>query len=270
MPMNPRLLRPTEGGFRSPDADARAYLAAVRQADGANLEPAVAKAISDFVIGCKADGIWDAIKASCILAGARTLTGALTPLKGPAPTNVGPFVSGDYARGGATPGLVGNGSSKYLDAQRANNADPQDSQHLAVFVTAPPSATSAFIGSNGITTAGTSILLRDGLDRLITRMRENSSASVNAPSGSATGFIGASRAASTGFTRRFGGSSETLTVASQTPTSNGILVFSRDASSPGAVGNQRMSFYSIGESLDLALLDSRLSTLMTAIGAAIP
>ena len=52
MPMNPRLLRPTQGGFSSPDADARAYLAAVRIADGSNLEPAVAKAISDFVIGC--------------------------------------------------------------------------------------------------------------------------------------------------------------------------------------------------------------------------
>jgi hypothetical protein len=32
----------------------------------------------------------------------------------------------------------------------------------------------------------------------------------------------------------------------------------------------RLSFYSIGESLDLAKLDTRVSNLMTAIGAAIP
>jgi hypothetical protein len=32
----------------------------------------------------------------------------------------------------------------------------------------------------------------------------------------------------------------------------------------------RIAFYSIGEALDLALLDARVSTLMTDIGAAIP
>jgi hypothetical protein len=32
----------------------------------------------------------------------------------------------------------------------------------------------------------------------------------------------------------------------------------------------RLAFYSIGESLDLALLDTRVSALITAIGAAIP
>jgi hypothetical protein len=69
------------------------------------LEIGVQSAYNDFVVGCKADGIWDAIKASCILAGARTLSGSLTPLKGAAPTNFN-FVSGDYNR---KTGLVGNG-----------------------------------------------------------------------------------------------------------------------------------------------------------------
>jgi hypothetical protein len=43
--------------------------------------------VNAFVKGCKADGIWSAIKASCILAGADTLAGALVPLVGAAPTN---------------------------------------------------------------------------------------------------------------------------------------------------------------------------------------
>jgi hypothetical protein len=34
--------------------------------------------------------------------------------------------------------------------------------------------------------------------------------------------------------------------------------------------NSRLAFYSIGESLDLALLDTRVTALITAIGAAIP
>jgi len=54
------------------DADARQYIINVEEQDGQPLESGVRAAINDFVVGCKTDGIWDAIKASCILAGART------------------------------------------------------------------------------------------------------------------------------------------------------------------------------------------------------
>jgi hypothetical protein len=114
------------------DPDAGAYIAAVEAADGQLLEFGVGKAINDFVVGCKQDKIWDAIKASCILAGARTLNGALVPLAGTAPTNFN-FVSGDYNR---KTGLVGDGSSKYLNSNRNNNADPQDSQPRCCLVVA--------------------------------------------------------------------------------------------------------------------------------------
>jgi len=90
------------------DADATTYFAAVEAADGQSLESGVKTAINDFIVGCKADGTWSALKASCILAGARTLSGALVPLAGTAPTNYN-FVSGDYNR---KTGLVGNGYSK--------------------------------------------------------------------------------------------------------------------------------------------------------------
>jgi len=36
------------------------------------------------------------------------------------------------------------------------------------------------------------------------------------------------------------------------------------------LSDARLAFYSIGESLDLAALDTRVSNLITAIGAAIP
>jgi hypothetical protein len=99
----------------APDPDALAYIAAVETADGATLEDGVKSAINNFVGGCKSDGIWSAIKASCVLAGARTITGALTPLVGTAPTPVS-FVSGDYNR---KTGLIGNTSTKYLNSNRA-------------------------------------------------------------------------------------------------------------------------------------------------------
>ena len=81
------------------DTNASAYIDAVEAADGQALETATRYAINDFVIGCKQDGIWNAIKASCILSGARTLAGALVPLVGTAPTNNGFIgVGTDYVR----------------------------------------------------------------------------------------------------------------------------------------------------------------------------
>jgi hypothetical protein len=79
------------------DSDAAAYIAAVEAADGQALETATRTAIDSFVKGCKNDGIWNAIKASCILAGARTLAGALVPLVGTAPTSSLVTTMGDGA-----------------------------------------------------------------------------------------------------------------------------------------------------------------------------
>ena len=114
------------------DPDAQTYLAAVETADGQAIEGDVALAINDFVVGCKDDGIWDAIKASCILAGARTLAGALVPLVGTAPDNGSAgfyqFVEADYDR---KLGLQGSKSSPFpiLLANRLSSDDPQDNHH---------------------------------------------------------------------------------------------------------------------------------------------
>ena len=118
--------------FISNDADVDAYLNAVEAADGQELEAGVITAVETFVLGCKSDGIWSAIIASCLLAGARTLSGALVPLVvAAAPTNFN-FVSADYDR---ESGLLGNGTNKYLNSNRLDNADPQNSQHFSVYAT---------------------------------------------------------------------------------------------------------------------------------------
>jgi hypothetical protein len=256
------------------DADVNAYINAVETADGQLLETGVRDAINTFITGCKSDGTWTAIKASCILCGARTLSGALTPLVGAAPTNNN-FVSGDYNR---KTGLVGDGSTKYLDSNRANNADGQNSNHHALYITTVHAITGGFAGgymgaglSSGANNIGRSTAAGNPL---FTRSR-NSTADVHpdSSSGTATGLVGISRSDSTSYSRRVGGASATLTVSSQSPSSENVWVFRRN--SPGTPGtevfsNGRMSFYSIGESLDLALLDTRVSALYTAIGAAIP
>jgi hypothetical protein len=262
MPMNPRLLRPTSSTL---DSDAAVYLNAVAQADGQQLEPAVRKAINDFVVGCKRDNIWNAIKASCILAGARTLTGALTPLRGSAPTNNGPFVSGDYNR---ETGLVGNGTSKYLDTNRNNNADPQDSNHQALWLTSAMSISQACIGAGGASSGTSSIATTSAA--LFSYRSRNGTPITGGSSAGTTGLIGTSRAASTGYDSRDNGTTTARTQASQAAYSGNVFVFARESGgSAGLYTGARIAFYSIGESLDLALLDTRVSALITAIGAAI-
>jgi hypothetical protein len=268
MPMSPRLLRPIASRSLV-DADAAAYLAAVQDEDAQALEPAVRNAITAFVVGCKADGIWDAIKACCILMGARTLSGTLTPLKGGAPTNNGPFVSGDYSR---KTGLTGNGTTKWLNANRANDADPQDSNHMAVYVTAQPStAIHIYIGSNGVAAAGGNSVFANTANTLGVFSRStNNSFTLISGQGTTSGLKGISRGSSSSFVARSGGSSQTISTSSVTPTSEGVGVFARTPSSPTGFNPATMAFYSIGESLDLALLDTRVTNLYNAIGAAIP
>jgi hypothetical protein len=254
------------------DPDAAVYIAAVEAADEAaspgvgELETATKVAIHSFVKGCKNDGIWPAIKASCILAGARTLAGALVPLVGAAPTNVGPFVSGDYNR---KTGLVGDGSTKHLNSNRAGNTDPRNSFHISIFIgTAATSGGGLFpvyIGNSG------------AASRNIYREQNNGSVtySINGnnvtASGSSVNFAGATRTSASSVTGRFGGTSTTSSVTSSVPLGDSIGIFGAPGANLSVTrSNARLAFYSIGESLDLALLDARVTALINAIGAAIP
>jgi hypothetical protein len=244
------------------DADARAYLAAVEAADTQALEPAVRLAVDAFVIGCKADGIWTAIKASCILAGARTRLGALVPLKGTAPTSFN-FVDADYNR---KTGLVGDGSTKYLDSNRNNNADPQNSNHNGVYATAIAAAEGTFIAGNTTAATGMNFLVGGQSAQIFSRNRSLSGTGQGvAP---LPGFLAHSRSASGSYSLRFNNSSATVNVSSDGINAGTVKIFRRDSTL--FYGAHRLAFYSIGESLDLALLDARVTDLINAFAAAIP
>jgi hypothetical protein len=251
------------------DPDAAAYITAVEAADTQALEPAVRAAINAFVVGCKADGIWAAIKASCILAGARTLAGALVPLVGAAPTNVdGLFVSDDYDR---KTGLVGDGSTKLLDANRNNNADPQNDKHISAYLTEAGSIISGFQAYiSGFDRTSGSEIARSGVSPANLVFGINSGLVALTGAAGVTGLYGASRSLSTSFVSRVGGVNATQSGNSGTPADASVRVFRR-ASADASLGysNARLAFYSIGESLDLALLDARVTALINAFDAAI-
>lgn len=238
------------------DTDAQAYITAVEAADGAALEEGVKTAINNFVVGCKADRIWSAIKASCILAGARTLTGALVPLVGAAPKNFN-FVSTDYNR---KTGLAGDGTTKYLDSNRLANADNTAvGSHHGVYISTLPSFSNvvSFIGSGGFEAFERQIL-RVSSDSIIVRIGVQVNFSIVPENNS---YMGASYSSGIVWFRTSGTTFHVSPVNASPSTTSNIFVFARNN---GSYFSGRLAFYSIGEFLNLALLDARITTLINA------
>jgi hypothetical protein len=180
-----------------------------------------------------------------------------------APTNFN-FVDGDYNR---KTGLVGDGSTKYLDSNRNNNADPQDSNHNAAWLSQGATVSGGVIGTDTSSVVGNNNMFYEtGTNGLFFRNRSSSLTSFAGAIPCPTGFIGHSRSAAASFLARANLSTITVTRTSGIPYNGNISVFRRAT----AVTNARLAFYSIGESLDLALLDTRVTTLINAFAAVIP
>jgi len=268
-----------EDGFEPESVN---YLRAVEAADGAYLETGVKQAINSFIVGLKKDNLWNALKASCILCGARTIAGALVPLAGTAPTAYGGWSSGDYNR---ETGLKGNGTTKYLNSNHLASSQYTNDTHFAVWhsevsTTGLPSGYGVSIGcaSKVIATGLNSfsmIRLNQSLDQWVFYVNSANALSGTGGSPNSTGFMGASRSDATNVTYRRNGASGVGAIASQDHAENapyGVFqtLFTNFAGQTFPT-DARIAFYSIGSAIaDLALLDARVSTLVSQIAAAIP
>jgi hypothetical protein len=157
--MSPRLLRPIASGVHP---EAAAWRSAV-VANGGSVSASTLKAVADFCKAIDAAGIRDRFYRLNLFAGTG-LNACLVPLyRGQSrtgtqygnttDTNQGPFVSGDYAETGASGGLKGNGSSKYLDTGLAGNTFAAGDRHCSVYWHANATLTGnrAFIGNTDTT-----------------------------------------------------------------------------------------------------------------------
>jgi hypothetical protein len=238
------------------DPDAKAYVSAVQVADNQPLESSVKRAINDLVVGLKADGVWSSLQSAVLMAAARTVAGAMVPLRGAAPVNNG-FVQDDYHR---LWGLKSDGT-KWVNTNRANNADGQNDCHNAVWVhTHEPIWSSGNYLKSSTNTGENTIGWTTGLQRLILRNR------TDAPLGLPTdtdrsGLTGHSRVNSAEFARFLGIQRDSLSSPSFAPDSNHIYAFARNAEpAAAAITRARMRWYSIGSSLSLSALEARLRT----------
>ena len=251
------------------DADCLDYLGRMATADGAGVEVSVANAVDAFVVGLKSDGLWESLNASCLLCGPRTLAGALVPLRGVAPTAVA-FTDGDYSR---SAGLTGDGATTYLDSNVAGDAHDDENHHWSVFPTSGSSDNRALFGYITNDLAGQpdysfSFLFADASSNMLAYYLGGTT--FYSGKGAATGLAGMSTNNDGTFTSRVDGINKQSAAISQTPYPANHYVFARN-NVPGAASrtDATIAFYSIGTSLDLALLDSHVSNYVTAIGASI-
>jgi hypothetical protein len=267
MAMSPRLLRPRATGFTPADADARAYVAAVRTADGQPLENNVARAIDTFVLGCKTDGTWDAITHCALLAGPRTIAGCCVALKGTAPTS-NAFVAGDYNR---KTGLIGStANTKFLNTNVNNNTFAQDNFHMSIEVhTAQTSGSTLYMMGAGASGTGASEIFSSG-NSLQFRNQNGTNQSPGAATDTTTGLIGSTRSSSSTYTMRYGANSGGAGTRTSAAPFNGTIHVFRTSSFSTLFSNARLRWYSMGANINFALLRTRLITLYADIAAGIP
>jgi hypothetical protein len=246
------------------DSDALSYITSVETADGQSLEAGVRTAINSFVVGCKADGIWNSIMSSCILAGARTLNGALVPLAGSAPSNIN-FVAGDYNRLQLT-----GGTSKYLNSNRLDDSINQNDFHLSVWQAQQvPSGSRTSIGVQRSSPYYTSSILHSG-SNLFARTRNSNSTLTAISDAASIGIFGTSRNNSSTYNIKTPNFAQAASVNSTTPLNLPYYVFSGNNNGVALTSyHGALSFYSIGNSVDLGMLNARVSALLTAIQGAI-
>jgi hypothetical protein len=242
------------------DADANTYLAAIQAADGQLLEPGVRIAVNDFIVGCKTDGIWTAIKACGIMAGSRTMEGALVPLVGPNVTNEN-FLQSDYDR---AIGLKGDGLTKRINTNRDHTIDAQNNRHFSVYCTERGTNNAGLLAvrnSNGWSH------IYEGSGLSLNFRNTGTLAGYSVASSEGPCFIGCERSLATEYTVRINGTVSTRVDTSTTPVAGDWYLF--NLNNAGQFSNARLSFWSIGDSLDLALLEQRVIALMDALAAII-
>jgi len=284
MPMSARLLRPRSTGFHP---EAQAWRNAVI-ANGGTVSGSTLTAVSNFCRSIDAAGIRDRFYRLNLFCGNSdsTLAAVRTPLYrgqsrtgtqygGTTDTNNN-FVAGDYAETGASGGLVGNGTTKFLDTGLALDAMPTVATlHLATWIRAGAvTSVQRLIGA--INSAATQQFFIDrrptGNGGDVVHIGGSLGAGDGVAGSDATNVLfTASRISSTSITYYRNATAQNTQTGSVTPAAfaSNIFVFCENRQGTGATtfANRRLACYSIGDGMTGAQVTSFYNALNTFMGA---
>ena len=261
MPMSPRLLRPRQ----TIHPEAADWANRVRT-NGGSVSGTTLNAVDRFVKAIHAAGIRDRFYRLNLFCGNSdaNLAAVRTPLfRGPSltgmqfgnatDTNVN-FVAGDYAETGASGGLTGNGSTKYLDTGFPMNTLPSTtSGHASVYCRNRSSSNSyrSMIGANHFLSTGFGV----STDAALYSTWGNHAFGVN----STNGLLVATRTSTTSNIAYANGAAVVTNTAAVTPTAisvNATVFAALSAGTPSFHDSRTYGCYSIGTGLTAAEVTS--------------
>lgn len=247
------------GGGPSYEAEIVAWSLAIAGAGG-SLSTNNKDAWNTVVAGAKSAGYWSAIKTLVPLAGP-SQTGAGIPILGTAPTQFG--TPSGYTTAG---GFLGNGVDFYLDSNVPINSTTQfggqNDFYFGCYITSPVVATGRAPIGGAITAGGKAIV-----DNLGSSFRYYSGGSgqtsINVTTTAFTGVLSILRSGATSAMLRAGGTTQSITTASATPTTDNLLVFRRQGGGywDGRIGAYWMGLSSADGAHFRGLLDTCFATL---------
>ena len=276
MAMSPRLLRPRA----TVHPEAAAWAARV-VANGGSVTGTTLLAVSKFCASIASAGIRDRFYRLNLFCGSN-LNAALVPLyRGPSlggtqyggatdTNNAFVGVGTDYAETGATGGLTGNGTSKYLDTGFPMNTLPSTTSGHAAVYCRNRSSSSSFHGMVGVNLAGGSGfgVATDGT------VYAQWGAFANVTN-NANGLLVASRTSATSLVAYAAGTAIATNSTSTTPTAstlNAAVFVSRNSTISNTFFDPRTyGFYSIGTGLSAAevtSLTNAVNAFQSALGRA--
>lgn len=255
--------------------DAAGWIARV-VANGGTVSSATASAVNTFCNAIDAAGIRDRFFRMGIFAGSN-LNAALVPLyRGPSlggtqyggttdTNNAFVGVGTDYTETGASGGLTGNGTTKYLNTGFAHNTLPQNDSHAAVYEISRSSAT--FRTSLGARTTSLTGFFIMGTWVSTANYSFNafeSNARLDVASSAGGFYVGSVNGAADTALYRNGGGKATSTITTRTPGPQNLFVFAlNDGGAPTVYTDARLAGYSVG----LKMTDAQVASYNTAMQA---
>jgi hypothetical protein len=199
-------------------------------------------------------------------------------------TNTGPFISGDYTETGASGGLTGNGTTKYLDTGLApSNLPSYTSAHAAVYHSQPSGVnqTRAWIGCRD-TSSASQIYLSNGFfstSAVFGQYMANATVNFNtggSQTGAAGGFRVVSRAAVNRLDNYYNAVSQANStidisggIAGVTSTRPFFIFANNNQGTADSFMNGRVMAYSLGLGLSQSQVDAytaAMQAFQTALG----
>lgn len=257
-------------------------------ANGGVISTTTIRAVSEFCRAVDTAAIRDRFARLNIFAGGN-LSGALVPLYrsfsfggtviGNSTDTSNNFVSGDHSETGASGGLTGNGTNKYLLCGSVLASVDRANSHQAAFgssLTSPSTGSRILMGAESASGAGiVATQVRDGASVAILRyFSANNQANFITVSAATSGFIVGTATSSTDLRVYVNGvqSGSTVTAnrgtGSQTSTSMAVFAFNSNGSI-SSYCSARLSAYSVGLGLTAAqaqAYNTAINSLQTALG----